>query len=72
MRLPPAWVRRPVAVVALLAVLALATALAPLLLVVAAVRDLMSPGRWRAVRLLAFLLVYLLLELVALAAALAL
>jgi 1-acyl-sn-glycerol-3-phosphate acyltransferase len=71
-RLPPAWVRRPVAVVGLLAVLALAVVLAPVLLVVAAVRDIVSAGRWRAVRLLGFLLVYLLLELGALLAALAL
>jgi 1-acyl-sn-glycerol-3-phosphate acyltransferase len=71
-RLPPAWVRRPVAVCLLLGVLVLAVALAPVLLAAAAVRDVVRPGRWRAVRLLAFLLVYLLLELGALLAALVL
>jgi 1-acyl-sn-glycerol-3-phosphate acyltransferase len=70
--LPPAWVRRPVAVVVLLAVLALAVVLAPVLLAAAALRDLVALGRWRAVRLLLFLLVYLLLELAALVTALAL
>ena len=72
MTVPPAWVRRPVAVCLLLAVLVLAVALAPVLLAAAAVRDAVRPGRWRAVRLLAFLLVYLLLELAALLTALVL
>jgi 1-acyl-sn-glycerol-3-phosphate acyltransferase len=49
--------------------LSLLLSLAPLLLLVAAVLSPLLPGRWRPLRVLAFLLVYLVLELAALAVA---
>jgi 1-acyl-sn-glycerol-3-phosphate acyltransferase len=61
----PTWLRRPVTV-ALVLGLSLLLTLAPLLLLVAAVLAPLLPGRWRPLRLLAFLLVYLALEVVAL------
>jgi 1-acyl-sn-glycerol-3-phosphate acyltransferase len=66
--LPPRRVRRftgPLLLVALMAGLALL----PLLVVVSLVVSVWLPGRWRALRLLAFALVYLALEIGALAAA---
>ena len=53
----------------LLAALVAAVALLPLLVVVAALVSIWLPGRWRALRLLAFALVYVALEVGALAAA---
>ena len=69
MKVPPTWVRRPLTIGVLL-VLSLLLSLAPILLLVGAVVSPLLPGRWRPLRLLAFLLVYLVLELVALAVAL--
>ena len=71
MRLPPTWVRRPftTAVVVGMAVL---LSLAPLVLLAGALLSPLLPGRWRPLRLLAFLLVYLAVEVVALAVALGL
>jgi 1-acyl-sn-glycerol-3-phosphate acyltransferase len=68
MRLPPTWVRRPLSLVVVLG-LASATVLLPLLVAVAAVLSVLLPGRWRILRLLGFVLVYLLLEAVGLAVA---
>jgi len=64
----PRWVRRPL-MVGLVLGLALLLSLAPLVLLGVAVLSPLLPGRWRALRLLAFLLVYLMMELVALAVA---
>ncbi len=61
--LPPRWVRR-FAGPLLLAALVAAVAALPLLVVVAAAVSAWLPGRWRALRLLWFALVYLTLELV--------
>ncbi len=69
MRVPPAWVRRPLGVVAVLVGLVLGVLLAPVLLLVAAASNLVVAGRFRAVRLLAFLLVWTSLECLALLAA---
>src|SRR4051794_29892338 len=66
--LPPRRVRRvtgPLLVAALVA----AVLLLPVLVVVAALVSVWLPGRWRALRLLAFGLVYLAMEVVGLAAA---
>ncbi len=65
-RLPPLLVRRLVlAPLALLLSLVL-LAISPLLFVVAAVVDLLTPGSWRTTRLLLFLEVYLALEVIGL------
>jgi hypothetical protein len=56
-------VRRPVALLLLAAVLVLVLALLPLLVTVAALLSVVLPGRWRVLRLLGFLLAYLLVEL---------
>ena len=69
--LPPRWVRRPLALLVVLG-LAFAATLLPLLVLVAIGLSLVLPVRWRVLRLLAFALVYLLLEVVGLAVALAL
>jgi 1-acyl-sn-glycerol-3-phosphate acyltransferase len=66
--LPPRAVRRVTGPL-LLAALVAGVALLPLLVVVAVVVSIWLPGRWRALRLLAFALVYLALEVGALAAA---
>ena len=71
MRLPPRWVRRPVALVVVLG-LAFTATLLPLLVPVAVLLSLVLPGRWRVLRLLGFALVYLAVETVALAVALVL
>lgn len=71
MRTAPAWVRRPVTVSTVVG-LSLLLSLAPLLLLLAAVVSPLLPGRWRPLRLLAFLLVYLALEVAALVVALVL
>jgi len=68
MRVAPTWVRRPLTIAVVVGLSVLLT-LAPLLLLVAAVLSPLLPGRWRPLRLLAFLLVYLALEVAALAAA---
>lgn len=65
-RLPPKLVRRLVLAPVLLVVSMLLLALAPVLLVGAAIADLVLPGRWRTVRLVAFGLCYLALEIVGL------
>jgi 1-acyl-sn-glycerol-3-phosphate acyltransferase len=70
-RIPPRWVRRPLALL-VVAGLAFAATLLPLLVVFAAGASALLPGRWRVLRLLAFALVYLLLECVGLVIALAL
>jgi 1-acyl-sn-glycerol-3-phosphate acyltransferase len=59
---PPTWVRRPLAVAAVLG-LSLLLSLAPLLLLLAAVLSPLLPGRWRPLRVLAFLMVYLAMQL---------
>jgi hypothetical protein len=61
--LPPRWVRRLAGPLLLAALVGAVTAL-PLLVVVAAAVSAWLPGRWRALRLLWFALVYLTLELV--------
>jgi 1-acyl-sn-glycerol-3-phosphate acyltransferase len=68
LRLPVRWVRRPLALLVVLG-LAFAATLLPLLVLVAIAASLVLPGRWRVLRLLAFVLVYLLLEVVGLAIA---
>ena len=60
---PPRLVRRPVALLLLAVLLVVALALLPLLVLGAALLSIVLPGRWRVLRLLAFALVYLLLEL---------
>jgi 1-acyl-sn-glycerol-3-phosphate acyltransferase len=67
-RVSPTWVRRPLTITAVVALSALLS-LAPVLLVVAAVVSPLLPGRWRPLRLLAFLMVYLALEVAALVVA---
>jgi 1-acyl-sn-glycerol-3-phosphate acyltransferase len=69
--LPPTWVRRPLSLVVVVG-LACAAVLLPLLVLVAVVLSVVVPGRWRVLRLLGFVLVYLLLEVVGLAIALVL
>ena len=59
--LPPTWVRRPLALGVVVG-LAFAATLLPLLVLLAIAASLVLPGRWRVLRLLAFALVYLLLE----------
>ena len=72
MRWPPArWVRRPVSLL-LVAALAVAATALPLLLIAATVASLFLPGRWRPLRLLAFALAYLVVEVAGLAMALVL
>jgi 1-acyl-sn-glycerol-3-phosphate acyltransferase len=66
--LPPTWVRRPLSLLVVVG-LAVAATLLPLLVLVAIGLSLVIPGRWRVLRLLAFVLVYLLLECVGLAVA---
>jgi hypothetical protein len=67
--LPPRRVRRFTGPLLIGAVVAAALALLPVLVVVAAVVSVFLPGRWRALRLLAFALVYLVLEVAGLAVA---
>jgi 1-acyl-sn-glycerol-3-phosphate acyltransferase len=67
-RLPPTWVRRPLSLLVVVG-LAFAATLLPLLVLLAVALSVVVPGRWRVLRLLCFLLVYLLLECVGLAVA---
>ena len=67
-KVPPRWVRRPLSLLVVLG-LAFAATLLPLLLLGAIAASALLPGRWRVLRLLAFALVYLLLECVGLAVA---
>ena len=69
--LPPRWLRRPVSLVVVLG-LAFATTLLPLLALAAVLLSVVLPGRWRVLRLLGFVLVYLIVETVGLAVALVL
>jgi 1-acyl-sn-glycerol-3-phosphate acyltransferase len=69
--LPPRWVRRPLALLVVVG-LAFAATLLPLLVLLAIGLSAIAPGRLRVLRLLAFVLVYLLLECVGLAVALVL
>lgn len=71
MRIAPTWVRRPVTVGVLVG-LVLLLALVPVLALVGLVLSPLLPGRWRPLRLLAFLVVHLLLEVAALVVALVL
>ena len=71
MRLPPRWVRRPLAAGLIVGLVVAAFAL-PLLVFLAAVASPALPGHWRPLRLLAFALVYLTLECLGLVAAVAL
>ncbi|HWH28514.1 MAG TPA: 1-acyl-sn-glycerol-3-phosphate acyltransferase [Mycobacteriales bacterium] len=71
MTLARTWLRRPFMIAVVLG-LSLLLTLAPVLLLVGALASPLLPGRWRPLRLLAFLLVYLALELVALVVAFAL
>lgn len=57
--LPPRWIRRLVLAPAVPVLTALLLALLPLWAIAAAVASVYLPGRWRALRVLAFLLVYL-------------
>ena len=66
--LPPTWVRRPLSLVVVVG-LAFAATLLPLLVLLSIALSVVLPGRWRVLRLLAFALVYLLLECVGLAIA---
>ena len=66
--LPPTWVRRPLSLLVVVG-LAFAATLLPVLVLVAIAASLVVPGRWRVLRLLAFALVYLLLECVGIAIA---
>jgi 1-acyl-sn-glycerol-3-phosphate acyltransferase len=68
--LPPRWLRRLVIIPAIVFVVAVFLGTLPLLLVLAAAISPRLPGRWRPLRLLWFFLVYLAVEVVALAAAL--
>jgi 1-acyl-sn-glycerol-3-phosphate acyltransferase len=67
-RVPPRWVRRPLSLLVVVG-LAFAATLLPLLVLAAIGASALLPGRWRVLRLLAFALVYLLLESVGLAVA---
>lgn len=67
--LPPRWVRRLAIVPATAVLIVSVLASLPLLLVVAAGISPLLPGRWRPLRLLWFFIVYLAVEVVALAAA---
>ncbi len=69
--LPPRWVRRPVSLVVVLGLACTATLL-PLLAVAAVALSVVLPGRWRVLRLLGFVLIYLAVETVGLAVALVL
>lgn len=69
MTLPPRWLRRLLGPVVLLGCLLVALVLLPVLAVVAAVASLWMEGRWRGLRLLAFFLLGLVVELGALIAA---
>ena len=71
MTIPPRWVRRPLSLLVVVG-LAFAATLLPLLVLAAIGASALLPGRWRVLRLLAFALVYLLLECVGLAVALVL
>src|SRR6266498_840643 len=71
-RIPPAWVRRLVLVPAVFAVAVIVLAAAPILLLLAVITSPVIFGRWRPVRLLGFLIVYLVTESAGLIAALAL
>lgn len=66
--LPPTWVRRPFSLLVVVG-LAVAATLLPLLVLLAIGLSAVLPGRWRVLRLLAFALVYLLLECLGLAVA---
>lgn len=66
--LPPTWVRRPLALLVVVGLLAVVTLL-PLLVLLAIGLSAVIPGRWRVLRLLAFAIVYLLLEVGGLAVA---
>ncbi len=67
--LPARWVRRPLSFLVVLG-LVFAVTLLPLLVLAAVLASSLLPGRWRVLRMLAFALVYLLLEVVGLALAL--
>ncbi len=71
MRVPPVWVRRPASLLLVLG-LAFTVTLLPVLVFVAVAASVVLPGRWRVLRLLGFLLVYLVIECVGLAVALVL
>jgi 1-acyl-sn-glycerol-3-phosphate acyltransferase len=70
-RVPPVWVRRPASLLVVLG-LAFAVTLLPVLVFAAVAASVVLPGRWRVLRLLGFLLVYLVLECAGLAIALVL
>lgn len=65
MNLPPTWVRRPLSLLVVVG-LGVSATLLPLLVLLAIGLSVVLPGRWRALRLLVFALVYLLLECVGL------
>ena len=69
MRLPPVWVRRPLQVVVLLAVAALVVCTLPVTVPLAALLALLPGVRSRALRVLAYLVVLVALELLGLLAA---
>jgi hypothetical protein len=71
-KVPPFWVRRPLALALLLVGLVPVLVLTPVLLIGAATLSIFVPGRWRPLRICTFALVYLLLEVAAAVAALGL
>lgn len=62
MRVPPKWVRRPVSYLLLYVVMLTTVLASPLLALIAVVASHWLPGRWRALRLLGFAIVGLVLE----------
>lgn len=67
-RLPPRWVRRIVLAPLALVLCVLVLAASPVLLLAAAAADLILPGNWRTLRIAAFVVVYVALEIVGLVA----
>ncbi|HWL65432.1 MAG TPA: 1-acyl-sn-glycerol-3-phosphate acyltransferase [Actinomycetota bacterium] len=68
MGLPPKWVRRLLVAPLVLALCLALIALSPVFLLVAFVADLFVPGSWRTVRMVAFAVFYLVMEVVGLVA----
>ncbi|HEY7875232.1 MAG TPA: 1-acyl-sn-glycerol-3-phosphate acyltransferase [Actinomycetota bacterium] len=61
-RLPPKWARRIVVGPVVFALCLVLLALSPVVLAIAAIVDLVAPGRWRTVRMALFGVVYLAME----------
>lgn len=69
MRLPPKWVRRPIAYLLLYVLLLVTIAASPVLVIAAMIASYWLPGRWRALRIFGFAMTGLLLEAAAVLAA---